>query len=129
MDVVVGALVAVSLIALDLPVAGSISLGLSFTVIGLMFVGVESVTTQITENARTASGLAGAVLGVSYAIRAVGDVGDGTLSWFSPIGLVQKARPYAGRDLVAAADRRGAHRGPGGRWRPGCARTATSAAG
>jgi ABC-2 type transport system permease protein len=95
MDVVVGALVALSLVALGLPVAGSISLGLSFTVIGLMFVGVESVTTQITENARTASGLAGAVLGVSYAIRAVGDVGDGTLSWFSPIGLVQKARPYA----------------------------------
>jgi ABC-2 type transport system permease protein len=96
MNVVLGGVVALLLIALDLPVAGSISLGLSFTVIGLMFVGVESVTTQITENARTASGLAGAVLGVSYALRAVGDVGDGRLSWLSPIGLVQKGRPYAG---------------------------------
>ncbi len=96
MDVVVGVLTTSSLVALGLPVAGSIALGLSFTIVGLMFVGVESVTTQITESSRTASGLAGAVLGASYALRAVGDVGSGTLSWFSPIGLVQKSRPYAG---------------------------------
>jgi ABC-2 type transport system permease protein len=95
-DIVVGALTTVSLVVLSLPVAGSVAIGLSFTVIGLMFVGVETVTTQITENARTASGLAGAVLGVSYAVRAVGDVGDGRISWLSPIGLVQKSRPFAG---------------------------------
>src|SRR5690606_40717531 len=29
-------------------------------------------------------------------LRAAGDVGDGTLSWASPIGWAQKARPYAG---------------------------------
>jgi ABC-2 type transport system permease protein len=96
MDVVVGALVGVSLIVLGLPVAGSVLFGFSFTMIGLLFIGVEAVTTQVTESSRTASGLAGAVLGASYAVRAIGDVGNGTLSWFSPIGLVQKARPYAG---------------------------------
>jgi ABC-2 type transport system permease protein len=36
------------------------------------------------------------VLGLAFALRAIGDVGDGTLSWLSPIGLVQKSRPYAG---------------------------------
>lgn len=96
MDVVVGALVAVSLLAMDLPAAGSVALGLSFTTLGLVFVAVTAVTAQITESSRTASGLAGAVLGVSYAVRAVGDVGDGTLSWLSPIGIAQKSRAYAG---------------------------------
>ena len=32
----------------------------------------------------------------SYVLRAVGDVGDGTLSWLSPMGWAQAARPYAG---------------------------------
>lgn len=96
MDVIVGAAVGVSLAAMGLPAGGSAVLGLSFTMIGLMFIGVETVTSQVTESSRTASGIAGAVIGVSYALRAIGDVGTGTLSWFSPIGLVQKARPYAG---------------------------------
>jgi len=96
MDVVVGLLVGLSLAAMDLPVEGSILFGLSFTVLGLFFIGVEAVTTQLTESSRTASGIAGGVLGASFAIRAIGDVGPGTLSWFSPIGIVQKARPYAG---------------------------------
>jgi ABC-2 type transport system permease protein len=96
MDVVVGVLVAVSLLALDLPTAGSLALGLSFTVLGTVFVAVTAVTAQVTESSRVASGLAGAVLGASYAIRAVGDVGDGALSWLSPIGIAQKSRPYAG---------------------------------
>lgn len=64
--------------------------------LGLIFVGIGGVTAQLTENPRVASGLAGGVLGLSFVIRALGDVGDGTASWFSPIGLVQKARPFGG---------------------------------
>jgi ABC-2 type transport system permease protein len=96
MDVVVGVLVALALVALALPVAGSVALGMSFTALGLVFVAVTAVTAQVTESSRVAAGLAGAVLGVSYALRAVGDVGSGALSWLSPIGIAQKARPYAG---------------------------------
>ncbi|HEY7626307.1 MAG TPA: hypothetical protein VH761_04540, partial [Ilumatobacteraceae bacterium] len=40
--------------------------------------------------------IAGAVLGSSFVLRAVGDIGDGTLSWLSPIGWAQKTRPFAG---------------------------------
>jgi ABC-2 type transport system permease protein len=105
--VVVGVLVTACLISQDLPVAGSVVLGASFTVLGLVFVGLAGVTAQVTENPRVASGLSGAVLGVSFAVRAIGDVGDGTVSWFSPIGLVQKTRPFADDRwwplLVAAA--------------------------
>ncbi|HTN79971.1 MAG TPA: hypothetical protein VMK16_09875 [Acidimicrobiales bacterium] len=96
MNVVVGVLVSVSMLLLDLPVMGSLVLGASFIVLGLMFVGITLVTSQITENPRVVAGLAGAVLGAAYAIRAVGDIQGGALSWLSPIGISQKAQPYAG---------------------------------
>ncbi len=96
MNVAVGALVAVSLIALELPTMGSLVLGASFTALGLFFIGVTLVAAQVTENPRVVSGIAGGVLGLSFVVRAIGDVGDGTLSWFSPIGLAQKSRPYGG---------------------------------
>jgi ABC-2 type transport system permease protein len=35
-------------------------------------------------------------LGAAYILRALGDAGDGTLSWFFPIGWAQKTRPFAG---------------------------------
>lgn len=96
MNVVIGALVAAVLVASDLPVAGSLVFGASFVVLGLVFAGVTGLTSQLTENARVAGGLAGAVLGASFVLRAVGDIGDGTVSWLSPIGWSQKLRPYAG---------------------------------
>lgn len=96
MNVVVGALATVVLVAQGLPVAGSVALGASFLALGLVFVAVTSVTAQVTENARVTSGLAGAALGGSFALRAVGDIGGGTWSWLSPIGWAQKVRPYAG---------------------------------
>jgi ABC-2 type transport system permease protein len=40
-------------------------------------------------------GAAGAVLGAAFVVRAVGDIGDGTVSWLSPIGIAQKTRPFA----------------------------------
>ena len=56
-------------------------------------------------------GIAGAVLGASFVLRAVGDIGDGTVSWLSPIGWAQKARPFAGEEwwpflVLVARDRR-----------------------
>ena len=41
-------------------------------------------------------GITGAAIGAAYLLRAAGDVGDGTLSWLSPIGWGQYMRPYAG---------------------------------
>ena len=95
MNVVVGVLTAGVLIAQGLPVAGSVVFGVSFTLVGLVFGGVALLVAQVTENTRTVYGVAGALLGAAYVLRAVGDIGDGTLSWFSPIGVAQKARPFA----------------------------------
>jgi ABC-2 type transport system permease protein len=96
MSVVVGAGVTATLIGLDLPVTGSVLFGLSFTLLGFFFVGVTLVAAQVSENTRVVYGIAGAVLGAAFLLRAVGDIGDGTLSWLSPIGVAQKTRPYAG---------------------------------
>jgi len=61
---------------------------------------VAGLTAQLVRSARSAAGLAGGVLGVSYFLRAIGDAsagnGFGWLSWPSPVGWWQQTRPYAG---------------------------------
>lgn len=99
MNAVVGALVAVGLILMGLPVTGSVVLGLSFCALGLVFAGITAVAAQISENTRVVHGATAACLGVAFVLRAVGDIGDGTASWLSPIGWVQKTRPFAGERL------------------------------
>jgi polyether ionophore transport system permease protein len=96
MNVVTGALVIVCLLGLGLPATGSVVFGLSFTLFGLLFAACTLLLAQVTENARVVYGLGGLLLGAAFLLRAIGDVGDGTVSWFSPIGWAQKSRPYAG---------------------------------
>jgi len=109
MSAAVGVLSSASLLAQGLPTAGSLVLGASFAAVGLFFTGVALVAAQITQNTRVVYGSSGALLGLAYMLRIVGDIGDGTVSWFSPIGLAQKARPFAGErwwplvPLLAAA--------------------------
>lgn len=95
MAIVVAVLAAAALLAAGLPAAGSLALGASYGAEGLFFAGVAIVAAQVTESTRTAYGWVAALVGLSYVVRAVGDIGDGTLSWVSPIGLAQKSRPYA----------------------------------
>jgi ABC-2 type transport system permease protein len=96
MDFAVGALVALALVAQGLPTEGSVVFGLSFTLVGFLFAALALVIAQVTENTRVVYGATGAVLGMAYVLRAVGDIGDGTVSWISPIGWGQKSRPFAG---------------------------------
>ena len=96
MNVLIGVTVAISLIPQGLPTAGSVAFGASFLAIGLVFSALALLTAQVSENSRVGSGIAGAVLGYAFAMRAIGDIGDGRLSWLSPIGWSQKPRPFAG---------------------------------
>jgi ABC-2 type transport system permease protein len=93
---VLGSLITVSMLSQDLPTAGSVLYGAAMAAFGLLFACVTAVTVQVTEQNRTALGFAGVLLGASYLLRAVGDVGDGSLSWASPMGWAQASRPYAG---------------------------------
>ncbi|HKH18594.1 MAG TPA: ABC transporter permease [Solirubrobacteraceae bacterium] len=94
-NVLVAATVALAMIGLDQPAAGSIALGASLGSAGLLFAAVAVLAMQVNQSTGGAYGLVGAVLGASYMLRAAGDVGDGTLSWLSPIGWVQSMRPFA----------------------------------
>jgi ABC-2 type transport system permease protein len=93
---VTGVLITLSMLALDLPTAGSVAYGAAMASFGLFFAGVTAVAAQVTEHNRPAYGITGALLGLSFIVRAVGDAGDGTLSWLSPMGWAQSVRPYAG---------------------------------
>jgi ABC-2 type transport system permease protein len=95
MNLVVGVLTAGALIAQGLPAGGSVVLGASFTLVGLLFGSVALLVAQVTETTRVVYGLSGAVIAAAYVVRAVGDIGDRTISWLSPIGVAQKARPFA----------------------------------
>jgi len=95
-NLAVGGLTTAVLLAQSLPAAGSFVFGVSFILIGLVFGGVALLAAQVTENTRVVYGATGAVLGAAFVLRAVGDIGDGTVSWFSPIGWAQKTRPFAG---------------------------------
>lgn len=97
--VVVGAGITVSSIALGLDpdgagVAGSLVVGASVAGVGLLGVGVGAVAGQLTTTSRGANGLGSAVLGVLYLLRMVGDLGDGRLTWVSPIGWGQQMQPW-----------------------------------
>lgn len=84
------------LVAADLQIGGSVALALAIALVGFVFAGISAVTNQVTVSSRSASGYAGAVLGAAYVLRAAGDVGNGVLSWLSPIGWGQALRPYGG---------------------------------
>lgn len=94
-NVLLGALVAASLVVYPLAVADSLALGLGLTLCGWVFTGTALVAAQLTSSTRSMYGIAGAVIGVSYALRAVGDVGNPALTWLSPIGWYQAMHPFS----------------------------------
>lgn len=94
-NVLVAVGVVLSLLLYDLPVAGSLAFGLAIVGAGLVFAGVAAVAAQVAGGARAALAIGGAAIGASFVFRALGDVGDGRLSWFSPIGWGQAIRPFA----------------------------------
>jgi ABC-2 type transport system permease protein len=98
--VTLAVLTALSLVGTGLPASGAFAFGLAWAGAGIAFAAVGALAAQVTESARTANGLAAAVLGAAYALRAAGDAsGSDTstwLSWLSPIGWAQQVRPFAG---------------------------------
>lgn len=73
---------------------GSLLYGAALGAVGIFFGMVAVVTAQVTEHSRTAAGLAGVVIAVLYSLRAVGDAGDGALSWFSPFGWAHATKAF-----------------------------------
>jgi ABC-2 type transport system permease protein len=84
------------LAVVGLPLAGSVALSLAIASAGLVFAAVALVTAQVASVARAASGAAGALLGLAYLLRAIGDSAAPWLSWLSPVGWAQQVRAFAG---------------------------------
>jgi ABC-2 type transport system permease protein len=94
-QIAVGVASALGMMALDLDTTGSFAFGASMTGAGLVFAGVAAVAAQVSSGTGGMYGITGAAIGGAYLLRAAGDVGDGTLSWLSPIGWGQSMRPFA----------------------------------
>lgn len=95
-NVVVGAVLSGMLVAYGLATADSLGLGVGLALCGWFFTGVALVAAQLTTSTRAAYGLTGAVIGLAYALRAVGDVSAEALSWVSPIGWYQAMHAFSG---------------------------------
>lgn len=87
-------LIPVALVALGLPLWGSVAFGLAVASAGLVFAAVAALAAQVASVSRAATGSAAAVLGAAFVLRAVGDASTGTLSWLSPLGWAQAVRPF-----------------------------------
>ncbi|MDG4785804.1 anibiotic ABC transporter [Micromonospora sp. WMMD1102] len=102
-----GALLALVIIAVDLPVAGSFALGAAIAGIGVAFAAVAAVTAQLSGTARGANGMAAAFVGLAFLLRAAGDAwgavtADGMRvvsawpSWLSPFGWANQVQAFDG---------------------------------
>jgi ABC-2 type transport system permease protein len=100
-NLVIAGILAGGLIGLGLPAAGSIALGLSAASAGWVFAAFAGLVAQLTESPGAARGIALALFGLSWLVRAIGDLsgesgGQAWLSWLSPLGWVRLTRAFAG---------------------------------
>lgn len=90
----VGALVGWAVAGAGAPAPGAVVYGAAVAAFGWVFAGVAAVTAQLAYHARGAVGMASGVLGVSYAIRAFGDIQENGVSWLSPMGWSQQVGAF-----------------------------------
>lgn len=76
----------------------SMILGIGFTAMGAIFAGVAAVTSQIGADARTASSIAVAVLGILFVLRGFcySIEAPSWTVWINPLGWVTETRPASG---------------------------------
>ncbi|MEG0260207.1 MAG: ABC transporter permease, partial [Lysinibacillus sp.] len=73
---------------------GSLIYGAALGATGLFFTALTAVFAQLSESSRGTIGLSFGALILAYLIRAVGDVGNETLSWFSPLGWIVGSQAF-----------------------------------
>lgn len=85
-------LYALGLEGIDLP--GSLLYGALIGVTGIFFAASTALFAQITATPRGTLSFSFAYLGISYLLRAIGDVSSETLSMLSPLGWVLRSQVY-----------------------------------
>jgi ABC-2 type transport system permease protein len=76
--------------------ASSFLYGANLGAIGLVFAAFTALFAQLAETSRGATMFSFTALGVAYLVRAVGDVGNETLSFFSPLGWAVRTQVFVG---------------------------------
>ncbi|RYP88101.1 ABC antibiotics transporter [Nocardioides guangzhouensis] len=105
-NVVLAVMLGLAMVVAGQPAVGSLIGGASVALVGVAFTGVAAVTSQLASTTRGATGLGGAVLGVAFALAALGNmlgtvdsaalrVSSAWPAWLSPIGWGQQMRPFA----------------------------------
>ncbi|WP_406512483.1 ABC transporter permease [Streptomyces sp. NBC_00161] len=78
---------------------GALALGVGIGATGMLFAALAAIAAQLTESARLAKGLAGALIGAAFVLRAAGDAGSAAgssaLTWVSPLGWLEHVRAFA----------------------------------
>ncbi|UFU03811.1 ABC transporter permease [Ruania suaedae] len=85
------------LLAFEAPASGALLVAAGVGAFGMVFAGVAFVSAQVSEYSRVSSAIAGAVLGGTYVLRAVGDMtGEhgNALSWVTPYAWSQQTRAF-----------------------------------
>ncbi|GGF08602.1 ABC transporter permease [Halobacillus andaensis] len=96
-NVLLAMLLAVGLFASgvdSIDLEGSLLYGAVMGATGIFFTAVTALFAQLSESSRGTVGLSMIVLGIAYLVRAIGDVSNETLSWFSPFGWVTRTETY-----------------------------------
>lgn len=75
-------------------ITGCLIYSASLVAFGILFAGITAVFCQLSATSRGAIGLSLGMLGVFYMLRAAGDIGNETLSYISPMGLMQRSKPF-----------------------------------
>lgn len=97
-NLVIGVAMMAAATALGLPPIGALAMVGGVVGCGLAFAGVAAITAQLARSARTARGLAIAVIAAAFLLRAAGDSAGATgprwLSWLSPVGWAELDRAF-----------------------------------
>ncbi|SDJ83508.1 ABC transporter permease [Sediminibacillus albus] len=78
----------------SLNLEGSLLYGAALGAVGIFFTAITALFAQLSETSRGSIGLSFTVLGLAYLFRAIGDVSNETLSWFSPFGWALGTEVY-----------------------------------
>lgn len=107
---VLGLAVAGGFAAGGLELSGSLGAGLATASVGIVFVAITALVAQFTPTSRSANGVSAALVGLAFALRAIGDAAgtpraDGLSvsaawpSWLSPIGWGQQVFAFTQQNL------------------------------
>lgn len=92
--VLVGATMALTLVAYGEDVGGAAMYGASMVALGLVFAGIAAFAGQLFRRAAGVVAVGIVVIGVSYVTRAIGDVRENGWKWLSPLAWQQETRPF-----------------------------------